>query len=236
VILALNTSTAQFSMALMEEDGNLVAEFFMASRSRHFRPFMPVLHELLTISKVGLGEIKALAVATGPGSFTGLRVGLAAAKGFCEGLSVPIVGVSSLEAMANQLPFAPHPVCAILDSRKGEVFAALFHWSNERDMVRLTDDLCLRMADLASVTDERAIYVGNNRAVQGPAISKVLGDQALLAPASLWHLRASAVGKLGLKQALDRGFDNLEDLVPSYLRPPDIRPNPYPPLPETKEP
>jgi tRNA threonylcarbamoyladenosine biosynthesis protein TsaB len=234
VILSLNTSTAQFSMALMEEDENLVAEFFMASGSRHFRPFMPVLHELLTISKRGLGEIKAVAVATGPGSFTGLRVGLAAAKGICEGLSVPIVGVSSLEAMANQLPFAPHPVCAILDSRKGEVFAALFRWSNESGMVRLTDDLCLRVVDLASVTDERAIYLGNNRAVQGAVISKVLGDRALLAPPSLWHLKASAVGRLGLRQAGERGFDNLEDLVPSYLRPPDIRPNPYQPPSEIK--
>jgi len=230
VILSLNTSTAQFSMALMEEDGNLAAEFFMASRSRHFRPFMPVLHELLTISKVGLGEIKALAVAKGPGSFTGLRVGLSAAKGLCQGLSVPIVGVSSLEAMANQLPFAAHPVCAILDSRKAEVFAALFHWSNDRGMVRLTGDLCLRMVDLVSVTEETAIYLGNNRAVQGPVISKILGDRALLAPPSLWYLRASVVGRLGLKQARERGFDKLEDLVPSYLRPPDIRANPHQPL------
>jgi tRNA threonylcarbamoyladenosine biosynthesis protein TsaB len=235
VILSLNTSTAQFSMALMEEDGNLVAEFFMASRSRHFRPFMPALDELLTISKVGLGDIKALAVATGPGSFTGLRVGLAAAKGFCEGLSVPIVGVSSLEAMANQLPFAAHPVCAILDSRKGEVFAALFHWSHERGMVRLTEDLCLRLADLASVTDEKTIYLGNNRAMQSGAVSEAVGDRALLAPPFLWHLKASAVGWLGLKQVRERGFDNLEDLAPSYLRPPDIRPNPYPPPSQTKD-
>jgi tRNA threonylcarbamoyladenosine biosynthesis protein TsaB len=235
VILALNTSTAQFSMALMEEDGNLAAEFFMVSKSRHFRPFMPVLHELLTTTKVSLGEIKALAVAKGPGSFTGLRVGLSAAKGLCQGLSVPIVGVSSLEAMANQLPFAAHPVCAILDSRKAEVFAALFRWSNDRGMVRLTEDLCVKMVNLASVTEERAIYLGNNRATQGPAICEILGDRAFLAPPSLWHLRASVVGRLGLKQAQAQGFDKLEDLVPSYLRPPDIRPNPHQPLSEKED-
>jgi tRNA threonylcarbamoyladenosine biosynthesis protein TsaB len=236
VILSLNTSTAQFSMALMEEDGNVAAEFSMASRSRHFRPFMPVLHDLLTLSKVGLEDIKALAVAIGPGSFTGLRVGLSVAKGFCQGLSLPLVGVSSLEALANQVPFAAHPVCAILDSRKGEVFAALFRWSNALGMVRLSGDLCLKMADLASVTEETAIYLGNNRAVQEPAISKVLGDRVLLAPPALWHLKASVVGRLGLKQARERGFDKLEDLVPSYLRPPDIRRNPHEPRPETQNP
>jgi hypothetical protein len=101
--------------------------------------------------------------------------------------------------------------------------------------MRLTDDLCLRVVDLASMTDERAIYLGNNRAVQGAVISKVLGDRALLAPPSLWHLKASAVGRLGLREAGERGFDNLEDLVPSYLRPPDIRPNPYQPLSERKD-
>jgi len=227
VILSLNTSTAQFSMALMEGDGDLVAEFFISSKSRYFRPFMPVLHDLLTLSKVDIREIRALAVASGPGSFTGLRVGLSAAKGICQGLSIPIIAVSSLEAMANQLPFAAHPVCGIIDSRKGEVFAAIFHWSEDRGMVRMTGDTCLKIADLSSLTHDRTIFVGNDRANQGPAISRVFGERGLLAPPPLWHLRASAVGRLGLKQAHERGFDKLENVVPSYLRPPDIRPNPY---------
>lgn len=219
-------------MALMEGDGHLLAEFFISSRSRYFRPFMPVLHDLLTLSKLDIREIRAVAVASGPGSFTGLRVGLSAAKGICQGLSVPIIAVSSLEAMANQLPFAAHRVCAIIDSRKAEVFAALFDWSEQRGMVRVTGDTCLKITDLPSLTHERAIFIGNDKANQGPVISRVFGERGLLAPPPLWHLRASAVGRLGLKQARERGFDKLEKVVPSYLRPPDIRPNPYEPLSE----
>ena len=140
MILALNTSTAQFSMALMREDGSLVAESLIAPGSGRFRAFMPILHDLMASAGTDPVEIKALAVAKGPGSFSGLRVGLAAAKGICQGLGIPVVGVSSLEALAYQLPFASLPVCPLIDSRRGEVFTALFRWSGDQRMLRFRED------------------------------------------------------------------------------------------------
>lgn len=230
MILSLNTSTAQFSIALMEEDGALVVECVLLSGSKNFRPFMPAFQDLLTSCGVDVKEIQAVAVATGPGSFTGLRVGLSVAKGICQGLAIPIIGVSSLEAMANQLPFSTYPVCPVIDSRKGEVFAALFRWTDDQKMIRVREDVCLRTEDLLTLIEGKTIFLGNNIKKQGRIIMKACGHEAMLAPPPLWNLKASAVGILGIKQARERGFDKLAHLVPSYLRPPDIRPNPYAPI------
>lgn len=230
MILSINTSTAQFSLALMDDEGTLTAEYFMSPASKNFHGFMPTLDHLLTNAKADLSELRALIVARGPGSFTGLRVGLSAAKGFCQSLEIPLIGVSSLEALANQWPYTEIPVCPIIESRKGEVFAALFRWSDDQGMTRVKEDAGLKLTDLSSFIDGRALFVGSDFRVQGPPIAEMLGPRAVLAPASMWTLRASAVGQLGLKRFYSQDFDTLRDLVPAYLRPPDIRPNPFSPL------
>jgi tRNA threonylcarbamoyladenosine biosynthesis protein TsaB len=214
-------------MALMKEEGTILSEFYMASGSKNFRRFMPGIHFLLSNAKVDTKEIKAVIVATGPGSFTGLRVGLSEAKGMAQGLQIPLIGVSSLEAMAAQLPYAKQPVCPIIDSRKGEVFTALFSWGADQRMARTQRDTCLRIEDLPSVIAKPTLFVGNDFNRQAHLIREVLGRKAELAPAHLWNLKASTVGTLGLKRFLTHDLDDLQELVPTYLRPPDIRPNPF---------
>lgn len=229
MILSINTSTPQFSIALLEEGGTLLAEYFMAPGSKHFNGFMPALDWILTRSGRGLKDLRALIVAKGPGSFTGLRVGLSAAKGLCQSLDVPIIGVSGLEAMAAQIPFAGLPLCPVIESRKGEVFAALFRWSRDRELVRIKDDTGLRFADIKDFVGEKCLLVGNDFNAQGPVIAGLLGQMGVLVPPAFWALKASAVAYTGLGRYQSGDFDALRDLVPSYLRPPDIRPNPFPP-------
>jgi tRNA threonylcarbamoyladenosine biosynthesis protein TsaB len=213
----------------MKEEGTTLSEYYMASGSKNFMRFMPGIDFVLATSKVKTKDIEALIVAKGPGSFTGLRVGLSEAKGMAQGLQIPIIGVSSLEAMAAQLPFVRQPVCTIIDSRKGEVFAALFRWGDDQGMIRSKEDNCLRIQDLPSIIAEPTLFLGNDFNTQGHIIKKMLGPGAELAPAHLWNLKASAVGTLGLKRFLAQDFDDLQELVPTYLRPPDIRPNPFVP-------
>jgi tRNA threonylcarbamoyladenosine biosynthesis protein TsaB len=227
MILTINTSTTQFSTALLKEDGTVFAEYFMSSGLKNFRNFMPVVHFLLTTSKVDVHNIQALIVATGPGSFTGLRVGLSAAKGMAQGLKIPIIGVSSLEALASQLPYVTYPICPIINSRKGEVFIALFNWCDDHKMIRIKEDTCLKMGDLPPIIDETTLFLGNDFKNQGRLILEMLGHKALLAPAHLWSLKASAVGAVGLERFREDDFDELRDIVPSYLRALDIRPNPF---------
>jgi tRNA threonylcarbamoyladenosine biosynthesis protein TsaB len=90
MILALNTSTVQYSMALLEENGAVHAEYFITPGPKSFKGFMPALDDLLARSLQRVDHLESIIVATGPGSFTGLRVGLSAAKGFCQGLNIPI--------------------------------------------------------------------------------------------------------------------------------------------------
>jgi tRNA threonylcarbamoyladenosine biosynthesis protein TsaB len=211
----------------MDMHGVVLAEYLILPKERNFRGFMPAIHALMESANVGLEEIQTVAVAIGPGSFTGMRVGLAMAKGVTQGLKIPIIGVSSLEALAVQVTYVNYPVCPIIDSRKGEVFTALFQWSDDGEMVRTREDTCLRIKDLASVASEKTIVLGNDFNLQSPLIKEALGAKAVLAKAHHWNVRASAVGTLGLKRFLAQDFDDPQDLVPIYLRPPDIRPNPY---------
>jgi len=160
VILAINTSTPQFSVALVYESGALLAEWTLSPKTKDFRHFMTALDHLLQVSGVTLKEIRGLAVAKGPGSFTGLRVGLSAAKGICEGLGVPIVALSSLEALAGPCSFQPYPVCPLIDSRKEEVFAALYTWSEKQELVRLEPETCLKIWELPGFIKKRAFVLG----------------------------------------------------------------------------
>ncbi|MBW1766782.1 MAG: tRNA (adenosine(37)-N6)-threonylcarbamoyltransferase complex dimerization subunit type 1 TsaB [Deltaproteobacteria bacterium] len=227
MILAVNTSTIQFSIALLKENGTILAEYFTSAGSKNFGSFMPSIHYLLKTSKSNIQDIKALVVTTGPGSFTGLRVGLSAAKGMAQSLQIPIIGVSSLEAMANLLPYTAYPICPMIHSRKGEVFTALFNCCDDHKMVRIKEDTCLKFEDLSSFIEGPTLFLGNDFNKQEHVIREMLGRKALTAPAHLWNLKASSVGTLGLERFHRHNFDDLQDLVPSYLRPPDIRPNPF---------
>ena len=227
MILAINTSTPQFGLSLLEEEGTILAEYFM-SKEKGFGSLMPALHFLLTNLKVDIHDQKAIVVATGPGSFTGLRVGLSAAKGLCHALNIPIIGIPGLEALASQIPYSELPITPVLYSRKRELYAAQFIRKDDHNLTRSMDDMALRVDDLPSVFKKPSCFIGNDFTNQGQILTEGLGPLVHLAPPNYWNLRASAVGALGLKRFHDDDFDDLQSLDPIYLRPPDIRPNPFP--------
>jgi len=227
MILALNTSSFQFSLALLDEDGSLKAEYVMSGGAGRFAGMFPAFEEILSALGISVQDVSAIAVAIGPGSFTGLRVGLAAAKGFAHALEVPIVGISSLEALACQLIGVSRTIAPILDARRGEVFTAPFSPGFPYPQ-RSGPDTCIPFDEIGSFYSDQIMIVGNDYPGQHPLLQAGLGESALLAPSHLWNLRASTVGFLGLKRLRARDYDDPETLAPVYLRPPDIRPNPYP--------
>jgi tRNA threonylcarbamoyladenosine biosynthesis protein TsaB len=223
LVLGISTATAPFSTALVREDGAIIAESLLTPPSKGFGLFMPVLHCMLSSAGANLKNLKIVAVTKGPGSFTGLRVGLAAAKGLCRGLGIPAVAVSSLEALAAQCPAFGHPVCALIGSRRGEFFTAFFRISPDGEMVTVKEASCLNIEEVAAAVEGRTLFLGDDYTNQGSLLKEALGEEALLAPAPLWNLRASAVAVRGLHKAEQSGFDVIESLVPFYMRPPDIR-------------
>ena len=234
MILAINTSTAHTGLALLREDGTVLGEYSVSAGSRHFGNLMPALHFLMFSSKSDIHELTGLVVARGPGSFTGLRVGLSAAKGLCHALDLPVVGVSSLEALASQVPYSSLPVMPVIDSRKGEFFTARFIWSNDQGLLRNSEDVYLKLEDFPALCKEPTLLIGNDFEGQGAPLRGILGSSVLPAPAHLWNLRASAVGFLGLKRLQSKDFDDPRSLDPVYMRPPDIRPNLFPPAQEVE--
>jgi tRNA threonylcarbamoyladenosine biosynthesis protein TsaB len=223
MILAINTSTQQFGIAFLNEEGTIRAEYLMPREKGNFGSFMPALDFLLSKLKADIHDLTAICVATGPGSFTGLRVGIAAAKGLCHGLSIPAIGISSLEALASQIPYSDIPVTPIIYSRKDEFFVAQFHINEGYKLKKTMDDTALKFNDLATVFDRPTVFIGNDFSQQGPVLKESLGSLACLAPAQFWSLKASSVGALGLVRFHAMDFDDPQTLEPVYHRPPDIR-------------
>ena len=206
------------------KDEILLGEYILPSGPSRFTNLMPAIHDLFI--KVGSvpGELDGVIVALGPGSFTGIRIGLAVAKGLAQCLSIPIIGVPTLEAMASQLPYLQEDICPLVTSRKGEIFAALFRWGSNGRLSRLRQDTCLSIANLGSIIENRTVFIGNDLPHQGPMLKQQVGEKGLLAPPNFWNLKASSIGILGLRRLKEGDSDSLSELTPIYLRGADIRP------------
>src|SRR5262245_30280350 len=146
-ILALETSTLAGGVALLE-DGRVVGQTLRDVALTHSERLMAMVHRLLEDCRASLAQLGGLAVSIGPGSFTGLRVGAATAKGLALALDLPVAPVPTLDALAANLPFAAAPVCPVLDARKGEVYLSRYEWRHE-GMARLWDYLALSPEEAA---------------------------------------------------------------------------------------
>jgi tRNA threonylcarbamoyladenosine biosynthesis protein TsaB len=223
-ILAINTSTKQYSLAVMEDE-IVLGEYMLPSGPHHFSNLMISIDSLLVTIGMKPQDIEALMVALGPGSFTGIRIGLAVAKGLSQCLDIPIIGVPTLEAMANQLPYLHEDICPLVTSRKGEVFTALFRWDTTGSLVRYKKDTCLKIDELSSIIENKTVFIGNDFNSQGSRLQQQCDGKMVLAPANLWNCKASSLGVIGLKKLhKKRNLESMEELVPIYLRGADIRP------------
>ena len=209
-VLAVETSTLAGGVALLDGD-RLRGEYLLDVRAMHSERLMPAIDRLLADTGWVPGDLEGLAVAVGPGSFTGLRIGLSAVKGLALALAIPIAAVPTLDAMAAALPFADLPVCPVIDARKGEVYASLYRWDGD-GMRREWDYLAVSPEALATRIGEPVILVGD-------AARFIATPHARLAPPHRRVPSPSAVGVLGLSRLAAGEAVPAADLVPIYLRP-----------------
>lgn len=229
MILVLNTATVQFSMALMDPSGSVRAEFSLAPAGAHFRELMPAVEYLFQSLQITTRDLEAVVAVRGPGSFTGLRVGLAFAKGLCQAQNIPAISVSSLEAFAAQLPYVPQAICPLIGSRRGEVFTALYEWDETGSLKCLKEETTLKTEELPDFVREPFVFIGDHFQRLSPDLQNVFGSKLRMAPMDLWLLRAATVGRLGVVKFQQKDFISLTDLTPAYMRAPDIRTNPAAP-------
>ena len=215
-ILALETSTLAGSAALLE-GGRIVGESLLDVALTHSERLMAMVDRLIQDSGWRAADLEALAVSTGPGSFTGLRVGIATAKGLALALGVPVAPVPTLDALAWNLPFADALVCPLLDARKGEVYLALYRWREDR-VERCSEYLALSPRAVAARLTSPAIVLGDGVAACLPFLSD-LGAGLRVAPVSHSMPRATIVGQLGCAMLESGQAVTADALAPLYLRP-----------------
>jgi tRNA threonylcarbamoyladenosine biosynthesis protein TsaB len=221
-IFAIDTSTPSGSIALLEDD-QLIAELTTCIQKTHADRLLPSIKTLLDNIGTKPEDIDGFALAIGPGSFTGLRIGLSTIKGLAWSLKKKVVGVSTLEALAMNLPYSNKPVCPMLDARKKEVYAAVYKCNVTQgfslEPICIMPDTAISPDNLINKIKEPTIFLGDGIKVYGNLIKDMLKDMAVIAPAHLWQIKASSVGLLAWKKFKCGNIDSPESIRLNYLRP-----------------
>ena len=215
-VLAIETSTMLGGVALADDQG-LIAEIRLNVKSTHSERMMTAVDHVLRQSDTALDEIDVIAVAAGPGSFTGLRIGLSSAKGLCFASGRPLVLVPTLEAFAWNFPYAAYPVCLMLDARKGEVYAAIFRWQHG-GFVPVVSEKSLRPEDVLSGIDGPVVLAGEGVRIYHERIVAAIGSRALIAPHGKMVPMPSNIAMLGIRKALSGEFSDPALAEPLYIR------------------
>ncbi len=220
-ILAIDTSTMLGGIAVMDEL-NLIAETRLNVKSTHSERLMTEIEHCLKQSSLKISDIDVFAVAIGPGSFTGLRIGLSTVKGLSYATGKPIVSVPTLDALALNFPYSRYPVCTMLDARKKEVYAALFKWE-DNGFTKLISEASVNPEEftrnvLLSADCDKIIFAGEGAVIYKNKIIEVMGEKAVFASPEKTVPSPANVASLGMKKALRGEFSEPVSLAPVYIR------------------
>lgn len=211
-ILAIDTASFPASAAITDGE-YILGEYIIRNQRKHSQNIMPMIDSLFESLGMDISEIDVFAVTVGPGSFTGLRIGISTVRAFAQALNKPVVGVSTLEALAYNFANASDTVISMLDARRDEVFYAVYANGNtlmEPCVVNVTEPAAL-------FGDGRCIYTGDG-AIKHREEILAADSAAVIAPPHLSEVRASAVAALAHKKALAGEITDFNGITPVYLR------------------
>ena len=220
-LLAMDTSGPVAGVCLVKDD-QIVYEAMAINRFTHSVSMMPMVEEAFSHTGLKIEQMDALAVTVGPGSFTGVRIGVSTVKGLAHGAEKPCIPVDALEALASSVPYYSGIVCPIQDARAGQVYGAAFQYDGELD--RLMPDEALKLEEYVAkiqTLGDRFWFTGDGLAPHKEAIVRLLGDKATFAPVHLAYLRPAAVAHRAM-QLKDQAVNYLS-LEPLYLRAPQAQ-------------
>ena len=215
LILALESSAKAASAALMEDE-SLIAQYSQCSGLTHSRTLLPMVEDMLKNTEKKIADVDLIAVAHGPGSFTGIRIGVSTVKGLAWASDKKCVGVSTLEAMAWHGVSAGGLICPVMDARRSQVYNALFETDGDGRPVRLTEDRAVSLAELAGELKDyecAPLLVGDGAKLTYDYLTNE-GTACRMAPANLLYQSAWGVGMA----ALGKDAGSADDLLPVYLR------------------
>jgi len=216
-ILALETATIAGSVAIVDDGYGLLSEVRVNLKVAHAERLMPSIQWILGASRIAIGEIDAFAVSIGPGSFTGLRIGLSTVKGLSYAAKKPVVPVPTLDALARTLPFCPHTICPLLDARKNQVYAALYSWDSG-GCRKIMDEAAVEPAKLLENIRGPVVFLGEGAKLYRRLIMETLGSSAFFAPESRMSPMASSVAEIAIEKIARGESADPAGLTPLYIR------------------
>lgn len=218
-ILAIDSSANVASVALTDND-KLAGEYSINHKKTHSQKLMPMLKQLLSDCETSLSQIDLFAVAAGPGSFTGLRIGVATAKALAHAMDKPVAGVSTLEAMAYHLPYYPKLIAPIMDARRDQVYTGVYQWTGER-LATILEPVAIavqQLCDFIALRECDTVFLGDGVPVHWELIGDRLGVRALFAPVNANMQKASCIAAVARRMAQDGKVCSYDQLLPIYLR------------------
>lgn len=220
-ILAIDTSSLVATVAVMNEE-KLLGEYTINSPMTHSQKLMPIIDEMLSNLELSMEDVDMIAVSRGPGSFTGVRIGISTVKGLAHPRNIPIIGVSSLEGLAYNLSYGEELICPIMDARRNQVYTGVYKWVDYK-LTTLLDEAPLsidQLMDELKKRKEKTIFLGDGLIRYKDDIISSLGDKALFAPRFLNMQRASSIAQLAFDKIDGEGVDpeSYYNITPVYLR------------------
>lgn len=219
-ILSLDSATESATCAILD-DNRILGEIIFNYKKQHSLILMPMIDELFKNTDMSINDIDAFVASKGPGSFTGLRIGMATIKGLSQGTEKPFVTVSTLDSLAYNLAYSDGIICPILDALRDNVYTALYTFNN-CELTRISDYMNISLDELVTMLKEKNCsisFVGDGVPKFKERLIEHL-PKAILAPAHLNLAKASSLGELGLKLLTNGIEDDIYASVPIYLRKP----------------
>jgi tRNA threonylcarbamoyladenosine biosynthesis protein TsaB len=215
-ILAVDTTTASCSVAVID-NLSICAELTTRKKQTHSKHLMTSIDSVLKSANCHAGDLDGFAVTIGPGSFTGLRIGMATIKGLASAVDKPVVGLTSLETLAWQCGARSRMICPLLDARKAEVYGATYRFSKDR-LVQQSAACAAKPEAFVRGIKKPCVFIGPGARLYQNNIQDALGDIAFFVPDDQNLIRASSVGLLSLERFKINETVRAADLMPFYIR------------------
>lgn len=215
--LAVDTSTQSGSVALLNSD-SVLAECLINVGINHSETLLPAIEKILSVAGTEIAEVDLFALTVGPGSFTGLRVGASTVKGLALVADKPVVGVSSLDALALNVANSTILICPMLDARKKEVYTALYRPDRRGIPEKIVGEMVVDPETFLKDINEEVIFLGDGAINYCELIKEILTDRSYFALSHLQYIKASAVGLLGMNEFIEGDILDIMTFTPQYFR------------------
>lgn len=217
-ILALDSSGPNCSVSLVDDE-KVIANFNLNNGITHSETLVPLIDELFKFSKMSINEVDAFACSIGPGSFTGLRIGIATIKGFALSLNKPVISVPTLLSLAYNVPYFDGIVCTVLDARNDNVYSALFNVKGKPEMIGdyITDTIDTLISELKKY-NSNILFVGDGSISFKERFENEFKERAFFMPSHLNEQTALSVAKAAYDKAILNDYDSVDAMHPLYLR------------------